>query len=793
MMYTGVAQSLLVVVDKATLRPVEGVTLSSEDPKASVITAADGTADLSALAGSAVVTIQHVSYQTLVLSHRDLLAAGTLHLTARAYTLDEFVLSASRTLEKKRDVPEHIDVIKARDIEFLAQPTTAELLQNSGTVFVQKSQLGGGSPVIRGFEASRILLVMDGVRMNNAIYRAGHLQDIITFDQNLLERVEVISGPGSVMYGSDALGGVVHMVSRTPRFSPKGFSAGGDAFARYGTAMMEKTAHLGLELAGPELASYTSITASDFGDLRQGSTRDPFYEDLGRRPFYVERENGEDVVKENDDSNVQVGTAYQQLDVMEKLRLRTGEHTIHQLNFQLSTSSDVPRYDRLTRYEEDDSLGIVPDYAEYYYGPQQRLLAAYTLELTRERGAFTTARFTPSYQSVEQSRHSRGFGSSRLGHNIENVGVFGFNADLEKRAGKHELRYGAEYTFNNVESKAHREDIETGEITYRTTRYPGGGSTMSSIAAYVSHTMEVSGKWVISEGLRFTQVGLEATFDDTTDFQFLNGTHTQSNAAVSWRAGAMFMPGRDWRFSALASTGFRAPNVDDMGKVYDSQPGMVIVPNPDLEPEHTTNFETGLSKTIDRTVTLEGNAFYTLYTNALTVGDYQVNGQDSIEYDGTMSQVTALTNAAEAYIYGGGGTFIADLSERFTLRSSLTYTYGRIRTDTTDYPLDHIPPVFGRTGLELHVKKLRAEVSAVYNGWKRLRDYNAFGEDNLGSATEKGMPAWYTLNVRASYAFTKALNLTAALENLIDSNYRVFASGISGPGRNFVVSLRAMF
>ena len=556
---------------------------------------------------------------------------------------------------------------------------------------------------------------------------------------------------------------------------------------------MEKTAHASLELRGRRLASYTSITACDFGDLRQGSIRNPFYEDFGRRSFHVVRENGTDVVQENDDSNVQIGTAYRQLDFLEKLRLRTGERTTHQLNLQLSTSSDVPRYDRLTEFTLDTAWNIVPAQAEWYYGPQKRFLAAYTFETTRERGIFQTARFTPSYQAIAQSRHSRGFGSSRLGSNEESVAVIGFNADLEKRIGRNELRYGLEANHNSVKSEAYRKHIETGEITYRSTRYPGGGSTVNSVAAYLSHTIELNEKWVISEGLRLTHVGLEATFNDTTDYQFLNGTHVQTNSAISWRAGIMFMPGSDWRYSALASTGFRAPNVDDMGKVFDSAPGLVVVPNPDLKPETTTNFELGLNKTFDRSITIEGNAFYTLYTNALTLGDHLVNGEDSIDYDGTLSRVTTLTNAGEAYLYGASGSFIAEFSERWTLRSSLTYTYGRIRTDSTDYPLDHIPPVYGRTALELHVKRLRAEVYAIYNGWKRLHDYNLVGEDNIQYATAQGMPAWYTLNVRASIAFNKSLAFTAALENIGDMNYRTFGSGVSGAGRNLMMSLRAVF
>ncbi len=792
----GLQAQTVTFLDQTTRTPIPDVTLTCTGQATVVVSKADDRVDIAPLKDCGSIRIDHLSYAPITTTWAALAASPELSLTYRMNLLREVVTSGSRFTEPKRDVPEQIDVLPRREISFMAQPTAAELLQNTGTLFVQKSQLGGGSPTIRGFQANRILLVVDGVRMNNAITRSGHTQDLITVDQYALDRIEVVSGPNSVAYGSDALGGTIHLITRSPQFmGTDSIRTTGDAFVRYATAAHEKTAHTGVELRGKKLASFTSITASDFGNLRQGSTRNPFYEDLGRMPFEVVRENNMDVVKRNDDSNVQLGTGYKQLDLLEKLRYRSGEHFIHQLNLQLSTSSDVPRYDRLTAYALNSEGNIVPKFAEWYYGPQQRVLAAYTLEVKQDAGFFETARFTPSWQHQEQSRHNRRFGSGKRGHNTEQVDVLGFNADLEKHIGKHELRYGLEAGNDNVASSANTENIQTGELSYRTTRYPNGGSAMKTVAAYLNHSIELSPKWVITEGLRFTNVRLTTTFADNEDFRFLNGTFQQNNAALTWRAGVVWLPGSDWRISLLTSSGFRAPNVDDIGKVFDSAQGDVIVPNPGLKPEYTTNFEGSISKTINDRSTFDVNGFYTLYTNAITVGPYTVNGADSIDYDGVMSRVAALQNTSEAYLYGASGQFTGHFNAHFTMRSGFTYTYARIRTDSTDYPLDHIPPVFGRTSLEYQAKKLRLEVSVVYNGWKRLRDYNttAGSEDNLESTTPLGAPAWYTLNVRGAYAFNAHISLQLALENILDMNYRTFGSGVSAPGRNFVVGLRAGF
>ncbi len=791
----GLHAQTITLRDQVTKEPVAGAVLTCTTTNNSATTDASGVADITALKDCGVIRVDHISFQERTLSWTQLSSSAELALSYRVDMLREVVTSASRFEEKKRDVPERIDVIRARDIRFMDQPTTAELLQNTGTVFVQKSQLGGGSPIIRGFEASRILLVVDGVRMNNAIYRAGHLQDIITVDQSMLERVEVVSGPNSVAYGSDALGGTIHMITRTPKFRAtggKGVLA--DAYARYGTAAEEITGHVGFELRGEKIASYTSVTRSQFSDLRQGSTRSSDWGDVGAVQYQIDRINDVDTVLGPKDRNVQYGTAYDQLDLMEKLRIRTGENTVHQLNLQYSTSSDIPRYDRTSLFSLENG-NIVPGNSEWYYGPQNRLLAAYTLELTRTSGIFDKARFTPSYQAIDQSRNSRGWNSSRLGVNEEKVGVVAFNADLEKKVGTNEFRYGVEYTTNDVESKAFREDIGTGEVTYRTTRYPGGGSTMSSIAAYVSRTKELSDKVVISQGVRFTNVDLESKFNDQEDFQYLNGTYKQNSSALTWRAGLMYMPGHDWRFSLLGSSGFRAPNVDDMGKVFEVSDGVIVVPNTDLKPETTTNFEVAISKTVEKTTTFDVNGFYTLYNNALSIDAFQVNGESVVLIDSVPFQVTALTNKREAYLYGFSAQMTDHISDRFTLRGSVTCTRGRIRTDSTDASLDHVPPVYGRAGLEYQANKFRMEGYVVFNSWKRLRDVNTApgSEDNLSYATPDGVPAWYTMNVRGSYTFTKNIALQVGLENIADDFYRVYASGTSAPGRNLTVSLRANF
>ncbi|MFD2245791.1 TonB-dependent receptor [Pontibacter ruber] len=787
--HLSLAQSIK-VVDKTTLEPLTGVTITAE--AGSTQTDAKGRADLSQLLpASTQIRLNYVGYQPLVLTAAQLQQQQyQVNMVQQSHNLGEVVVSAGRFATQKQLVPQQVEVLSRRELNFMSQPTTADVIQQSGKVLVQKSQMGGGSPIIRGFEANKVLLVVDGVRMNNAIYRGGHLQNIITLDNSVLQRAEVVFGPSSVIYGSDALGGVLHFHTVQPKLAEEGSKklVSGSAFTRYASAPDEKTIHAQVNYGRSKWASLTSITASNFGNLRQGENRQDSYGELGVRNYYAARIGNRDTMLVNPDPRVQRPTGYKQYDLLQKVLFKPSESISHTLNLQLSTSSDIPRYDRLT-----DFSGGKLKFGQWYYGPQQRLLGAYTLGLTGATKLYDEAKVIAAYQWLEESRNDRRFGKDWLSHRIEQVQVYSLNADFTKSITAHRLQYGLEATYNGVNSEANEENIVTGQHRPLFTRYPDGGSSMHSAAAYVTHTWDIAPWLVLNEGLRYNYVGLDATFEDKTYFPFLEDKLKQRNHAVSGNVGAVLLPGSGWRFALLGSTGFRAPNVDDLSKVFDSTPGNVIVPNPSLAPEHTYNLEVSASKTIQDRLHLEVVGYRTWYRNAITTQPFVFNGQDSIDYDGQLSQVTANVNAGKASLYGYSASLQADVTGYLSLSSSLNYTYGRIHTEGNDIPLDHIPPLFGKTSINLQLKRVRAEFFMLYHGAKKLADYNPNGEDNLQYATPQGMPAWHTFNLRTAYQLTPNLQFQAAVENIADRYYRVFASGISAPGRNVVLTLRGKF
>lgn len=719
--------------------------------------------------------------------------------TLKEKNLDEAIVYSNKFIEKKKNLAQKIDIISAATIAKYNGQNTGDLLINTGNIFVQKSQQGGSSPVLRGFEASRVLLMIDGIRLNNAIYRSGHLQNVITVDQNMLERVEVSYGPSSTIHGSDALGGVVQFRTKSPLLATGGkIKTAGTGFVRYSSANEEKTIHADANIGGEKIAWLQSYTFSDFGDMKMGGNYPAKYPNFGRRSSYIETVSGVDYVRINNDDRIQRFSGYRQWDITQKLLLKQSDKTSHLLNLQYSSSTNVPRYDRLQDMKNfGGSIGTTLRFAEWYYGPQTRILGAYELN-TGKVGFFDQVRVNVNYQDVKESRQQREYRRyDRFDSRREHVKVAAFTLDGKKSWTNNEISIGLDGQLNNVTSVADRTNLLTGAVSKLDTRYPDGNNKMNFFGIYAQHVSKMkNGKVVLNDGLRLQATSLRSTIADNSFFNFPYTELKQNPFAVTGNIGLIIMPTDQFRFTTNLSSGFRAPNVDDASRVFESSTALqrIVVPNPDIQPEYTYNFDIGFSYTIPEKVRFEISGFYTSFTNAIALAPYKLNNQDSIVYNGVKSAVYANQNVNRAYIRGMNTRLKIDFSKKVSLDNTISQTFGRYVDDNGGKkPMDHIPPVFGKTSISYVDKKLNMEAYILYNGWKKIEDYNPDGEDNGQYATADGMPSWITVNWRASYDLKKYISLQLGVENITDRNYRNFASGFSAPGRNFIIAIRSTF
>ncbi len=695
--------------------------------------------------------------------------------------LDQVVISAGKTEEMIRKVPQQVVRIAEKEIRSFSPPSTADLFMHAAGIPVQKSQQGGGSPNLRGFEANKVLLILDGVRMNNLIYRKGHLQNIITTDPSILSSVEVLYGPSSTLYGSDALGGTIVMFTADPQTSPqKQLRLNSlQSSLSFATANEEKKAHLHFNLGNQHFASLSSLTVSDFGDLRMGKQKNPFYgEEYFRREFYVDSFENQDSLVKNDNPLVQRFSAYRQTNLMQKLLYQVSEEEKHMLNLQFSTSSDIPRYDRLT---DPDGGGL--KYAEWYYGPQLRMLGAYSLKLKNRMGLNSIA-FTTAAQYLEESRHNRRFNKADLSHRSESVNVYSLNLDLQKVNRKHDFRFGFESQYQTLQSRAKLENILTGHSDPLDTRYPDGINRMSDVEAYFSHRFDINEKLRYSQGIRTGFSSLYCTFEDTTFFNFPFREIRQQHLPWSFYSGLAWVPGKRDKFSVNLSSAYRVPNVDDAAKVFEKPDGTVIIPNSGLKPEKAFNLDLGYTRLLTQSLAWETTIYGTWFHHIIAEAPSTYDGADSILFDGSLCQVITSVNHDKAFLAGFSTQLRGQLSGCWSVHVSLHYTHGRVIRGDSTVPMASIFPLSAKAGITCEKERFAASFFFLHQGWKRLKDYAPDGEDNLQYATKEGMPAWYTMNLRGTYRINQSLDIQLGLENILDTQYRVFSSGINAPGRN---------
>ena len=375
------------------------------------------------------------------------------------FDIDEFVVSANRWEQNKMEVPNKIVQVRKPEIDFTNPQTAADLLSSSDEVFVQKSQLGGGSPMIRGFATNRVLIVVDGVRMNTAIFREGNVQNVISLDPNIMESTEIIFGPGAIVYGSDAIGGVMNFNSRKALLSTsEKTNVKVEAMGRRSTANKETTGHVNFNIGGSKIAFLSSVTFSTFGDLMMGNNRHPDY----IRPHYQKQLDGVDSMFVNTNPNLQVGTAYSQYNFTEKLRFQPTERLNVVFANHISRSSDVPRYDRLIQYKDD-----VLKYGDWYYGPQKWMMNSISADWKPGSVLFDQMKTVIGKTGFRESRHDRKFDNPVIRQRYEKVVAYSANIDFEKSIGENEIYYGAEAVFNDISSTAESWDSATWSLPHQ--------------------------------------------------------------------------------------------------------------------------------------------------------------------------------------------------------------------------------------------------------------------------------------------------------------------------------------
>ena len=741
------------------------------------------------------ILFEHLTYETLIICAKDILQAQfTVSLSPKNNQLDEVSITIDAIRENAREQAITMSILDNKSIQLSGISNSASLLEQSGHIMVQKTQGGGGSPILRGFEANKVLLIVDGIRMNNAIYRNGHLQNSLTIDHAILDKIEVIYGAGSVLYGSDALGGVIHYRTFSPLFcTDEKTKSSAEFSSSIASATQTATIHAHQTFSSHKWASLISFTANSYGDTKMGGNRnnyeafDNYSHNWGLVPHIAAKTyNGLDTIINNPNSLVQKRTGYKQYDAIYKLRYKQSKLTEYFVNIQLSTSSNIQRFDKLNDYSGD-----ILKYADYYYGPQKRLLAAGG-KINRNKKHFDYSKTIFAYQQLEESRVSRRMYNYDELHQIEKVNIFSVNSDYKKQFSKQKrFYYGYEAITNSIVSKAHYLDIFSLTQIPAQTRYPDAGSYTFSASSYTDYIYEFSNNWQLNTGVRLSYNYLSSNFNDTSFTQFPFEQINLQNLMPSGSVNISYQHNKA-KLTFIQSSGFRSPNVDDYGKIR-ANDGFITLPNTDLMPEYTWHSEL-LTEYQSEKFNFSFSVFHDLLFNAIVRTTSSFNGADSLFYDGENYQIIINTNAEKAQIYGVAANSKLKIQTAWIntdyLEWSTSANYTKGTNLTQNVPLGHIPPFFMRSDLSYFVKNTETKLWFKYNDAKPLILMSPYGEDKEDEGTIYGYPSWWTLNFKFNISINDYLNAYFVLENIFDKHYKSFASAISAPGRNLILGLR---
>lgn len=649
--------------------------------------------------------------------------------TEQATTLlDEITVTARRSAQAIFDTPGSVNALNARYLTTYQPRTTPEALTGVAGVFVQKTTHGGGSPFLRGLTGNQTLTLIDGIRLNNSTFRFGPNQYLNTVDALSLDRIEVLRGGGSVAYGTDALGGTLHLFTRRPDF---GSGVHGRVLGRLATGGMERTGRAEVSVGRERWAATVGVTGRNFGDLVGGDT-------TGR----------------------QTPSGYTERAVNAALRLKLTGTAVLTLAHQSLEQRHVPVY---FRYR-------LENFALNEFDPQRRNLTYAKLEATSENRFFQKLTATLSHQATREGRISqRNVGSSRRTE-TDRVRTLGATVNaFSQISPTWTANSGVEIYHDRVNSNRVDENQATGQRTTSRGLYPDG-ATYLNYAAYSLHQWQLS-RWQLSLGGRFN--GFSIDVSDPT----LGQVNLQPKALVG-NAAVLYGLGERSNVYASFNTGFRAPNIDDLGTL-----GIVDfryeVPTASLKPERSANLELGYklrTRRVSGSLALFNNDLRDLITR-VRVGNEQIQGIN----------VYRKENTERAFVRGVEAELEVFFSEKLTGFGSLAYAYGQ--NVTRAEPLRRVPPLNGRVGFEARSGHWFFRPETVFAS---KQDRLAQGDRDDNRIPKGGTPGWVVLNVLAGWE-DQFWSLNFNAQNLTNQDYRTHGSGINGAGRSVWMTAEVKF
>ncbi|UCD94214.1 MAG: TonB-dependent receptor [Candidatus Zixiibacteriota bacterium] len=733
------------ILDLVTRQPVEGATVIISGTSLGTQSGSKGEFILPSLApGDHVIRVSMIGYnesqRSFTLDEKD-----SRHLTVllepTTIPVDKITVTAGRFREEAFASTQSVSITARDKFASRSFSTTAEVLREEPGILVQKTTCGHGAPILRGLIGKYVLLLYDGIRLNRPTFRFGANQYLNTVDLESLNRIEVVRGPSSVMYGSDAIAGAINLIPESAPLDNGGIAITPYFAGRYSGADDGRSIHLSLFGTHRHFSASVGATYKKIDDLRAGE------------------ETGE-----------QLPTGWEETDFKTRITYYPGSKTSLSLDYLATRQNRVPRYDKY----------VSGDFQQYIYDPQDRNLLALTSNFKQPGSFLNSVKTGISYQHEVEGRTEQKAGSDAVTKTSDKISTLGGFIQLSTPPlSGHWLSFGAEYYYDKIRSRTDKIINGTAERIRPT--YPDD-SRYRSAGIFLQDEWSLKNNLKLTAGIRYSLFGmispLEAPF----------GEFDESYQDVTESLAMSFRPVQSLNVIGRWSRGFRAPNLNDAVVLKYSSSG-VDAPSIGLKPEHSNNYEIGMKVNSQRGT---GSLFF--YYNQLsglidrkpgiydgkTFYDENSNGiKEPGEFD-----IYQRYNVGSARIYGFEFESMVVLNDFWELRTNCFWTRGE--NGTEDEPMSRIPPLMGMAAVRLKPSPpVWIELFVRLAGEQTRLSARDIDDTRIDPG---GTPGWHTVNFRAGFKLD-GFFVSVSLENIGDETYKEHGSGIYSPGRNFMLTL----
>ena len=736
----------------------------------------------------------------------------------------EEVTVITRVEKDTFNTPNAVSVIDRAQIERINAPTTPRILRETEGVWAQQTTVGQGSPLLRGLTGYQAFLAIDGVRLNNSTFRSGPNQYLATISPDNLERVEVLRGAGSMLYGSGAMGGVISMFTKDTILdgATEDWNIQSRAFTRFASGSAERLGRLEVVGSRKHLGFSVGASARWFGDINPGSGYDLHYKNrkfeiVTDKPKGVEVSDGPPQdVPDRWLIDAEGPLGWNAYDGDAKLSYKLTDTSTVNLAYQLWRQPQTPRYDK-----------IAPrDYDEFFFEPQDRDLLYATYVSKPESTTIDQIQFTTSFHRQKEGRNELLRDATERRERFDTVNTLGLSAQaVNSSLPKQRLVTGGEFYFDTVSSQTIKTDIKTGaeKVDDAKGRFING-SQFWDVNLYIQDEIELHKRLELTLGGRYTLYNTNADLSVRSD-QFSD--FNESGNALTYSAGLVASVTDGLNVVGNFATSFRAPSLNDTTAVEVTNEG-IDSPSPDLKSERGWTAEGGFKARYSwfiGSLTLFHGRVSDLVTRVPVEDAYKDQPLPDlireIQQNNPGIDVYVFDNVDEVQIQGVefAGMIPIPVQSGLSVYGNAMFTRGEVLTinggdPNPDNPWEERmrrePPFNGIFGVRWEPPAQRFWTEFFVRGstaQRRLnrsdirdpripgttRDIGEVEFDSNGAAIDEGSPGWITLNLRGGYQITQYNRLTLALENLLDQRYREHGSGINAPGFNVIASLDNRF